>query len=330
VRATPLFRDAHRLASNELRYYVDELGQRLTALDELFGVTPSLRVAAREDELEEDAYPAYDELTGDELSRKPTRRFRARGGVARPTRPPASRDMLLAGVAEAMLLERALPELLDADAHAITIVMSRVGTTVDAGGLMIATEALGQPGWIDEAAFMDASGTIAPLGLPGTQTARKKIDARMPPGLTALAHEVALNSEMQRARDVVITLRGLFVRAALENEHGTWMIRAAAAEPDVVRVEIRPGASDPQAILRTHAAARRELDRVLEHGGALPPNPDVLLPVTRTLTYRPPLRPGETYGVEIEDFGTGWVDRGTARDLKTAIRRAWHLAWSRT
>nr|MBA3502437.1 hypothetical protein [Deltaproteobacteria bacterium] len=73
-----------------------------------------------------------------------------------------------------------------------------------------------------------------------------------------------------------------------------------------------------------------ELDRVLDHGGALPPNPDVLLPVTRTLTYRPPLRPGETYGVEIEDFGTGWVDRGTARDLKTAIRRAWHLAWSRT
>jgi hypothetical protein len=56
----------------------------------------------------------------------------------------------------------------------------------------------------------------------------------------------------------------------------------------------------------------------------------VLLPVTRTLTYRPPLRPGETFGVEIEDFGTGWVDRGTARDLQLAIRRAWHLAWSRT
>jgi len=52
--------------------------------------------------------------------------------------------------------------------------------------------------------------------------------------------------------------------------------------------------------------------------------------VTRTLTYRPPVRPGEPYGVEIEDFATGWVDRGTARDLASAIRRAWHLAWSRT
>nr|MDQ3370242.1 hypothetical protein [Myxococcota bacterium] len=82
-------------------------------------------------------------------------------------------------------------------------------------------------------------------------------------------------------------------------------------------------------VLTAHAAARRELERVLELGGALPPNPDVLLPVTRTLTYRPPLRSGEPYGVEIEDFGTGWVDRGTARDLGQAIRRAWHLAWSR-
>ena len=64
-------------------------------------------------------------------------------------------------------------------------------------------------------------------------------------------------------------------------------------------------------------------------GGALPPNPDALLPVTRALTYRPPLRPGDSYGVEIEDFSTGWVDRTTARDLETAIRRAWYLAWSK-
>jgi hypothetical protein len=108
------------------------------------------------------------------------------------------------------------------------------------------------------------------------------------------------------------------------------LIRAAAAEPDVFRVELRPGAgAKPEAVLAAHVAARVELDRVLEHGGALPPNPDVLLPVARTLTYRPPLRPGESFHVEIEDFGTGWVDRGTARDLTSAIRRAWHLAWSR-
>jgi hypothetical protein len=234
---------------------------------------------------------------------------------------------LLAAVAEALLLERALPELLDPDAHAVTVLLSRVGATADAGGLAIATLTLAQPMWIDEAAFMDATGAIAPLGLAGTE--RTKLDGRIPAGLATLAHDVAMHSELAKARDIALTLRGLFIRAALVNEHGTWMIRAAAAEPDIVRVEIRPGAGKPVELLRAHAAARKELDRVLEEGGALPPNPDVLLPVTRTLTYRPPLRPGETYGVEIEDFGTGWVDRGTARDLQQAIRRAWHLAWSR-
>ncbi|MCX5745001.1 MAG: hypothetical protein NT062_21140 [Proteobacteria bacterium] len=95
-------------------------------------------------------------------------------------------------------------------------------------------------------------------------------------------------------------------------------------------MEVRSGiARAPLDVLRDHAAARKELERVLEAGGPLPPNPDVLLPVTRTLTYRPPLRIGESFGVEIEDFATGWVDRGTARDLDVEIRRAWHLGWSR-
>ena len=91
--------------------------------------------------------------------------------------------------------------------------------------------------------------------------------------------------------------------------------------------------------MQAHIAARRELERVLDAGGPLPPNPDALLPVTRTLAYRPPLRPGESFPVEIEDFATGWVDRGTVRTLAgeggsftilpLAIRRAWYLAWSR-
>jgi len=314
-------------AHGELSYYLDELGQRIAALAELFGVGSTLR--QHDDEHE----PMYDHRI-DTLSARTgdarERRFRMRGsGGPRPARPPASRDALLAGIAEALLIERALPTLLDPDAHVVTVLMSRVGTTADAGGIEIAASALAQPGWLDEGAFLDATGAIhvlsaAQLGTPATR--------KLPPALAALARDVARSnpSSIANARDVVLVLRGLFVRAALENEHGTWMIRAAASEPDVIRVELRPGASlKPEAVLRVHVAARTELDRVLEHGGALPPNPDVLLPVARTLTYRPPLRPGESYHVEIEDFGTGWVDRGTARDLGSAIRRAWHLAWSR-
>ena len=280
VRSSSALAAARSAATGELAYYVDELQQRLAALEALLGATPA---RAHDD----------DDDTDDDVPR--IRRAK------RPTRPPASRDALLAGIAEALLIERALPELLDPAAHAVTVLLSRIGTTADAGGVDIVARTLAQPSWFDEAALLDASG-VRPT---------KPSDS------------------LSAASDVVLVLRGLFVRAALANEHGTWMIRAAAAEPDVVRVEIRPGAASPQAVLRAHVAARKELERVLEHGGPLPANPDVLLPVTRTLTYRPPLRPGEAYGFEIEDFGTGWVDRGTARDLATAIRRAWHLAWSR-
>jgi hypothetical protein len=220
---------------------------------------------------------------------------------ARATRPPAHRDAVIAGIAEALLLERALPELLDPDAHAVTCVLSQIGATQTAHGVAIVSRALASDGWLDDAAAHGADGAIAPLPAAGTAI-----------------------------RDAAITLRGLFVRAALANDHGTWMIRATAAEPDVVRVELRSGIAGSAAdLLRAHLAGRRELDRVLEVGGALPPNPDSLLPVTRTLTYRPPLRPGDSYGVEIEDFSTGWVDRGTARDLAAAIRRAWYLGWSK-
>ncbi|MDX2089946.1 MAG: AAA family ATPase [Kofleriaceae bacterium] len=302
VHASELLARAKAEATGELRYYVDELHQRLTALDELLRNKP----APHHDDLDDEPlYEDHIEETGAARGRIVRMRTRAPG---RPVRPPASRDALLAGIAEVLLLERALPDLLDPDAHAVTVIVTRIGTTADAHGLGIVTQTLAQPAWLDDRAWVVAGGKL--LTVPPTQ-----LDS------STLYREV---------RDVACVLRGLFVRTALANEHGTWMVRAAAAEPDVIRVEVRAGANHkPDEVLRAHLAARAELERVLEHGGAMPPNPDVLLPVTRTLTYRPPLRPGEPYGVELEDFGTGWVDRGTARDLPSAIRRAWHLAWSR-
>jgi hypothetical protein len=144
----------------------------------------------------------------------------------------------------------------------------------------------------------------------------------MPKGLAELTPSL---------RDVAIVLRGLFVREALATDHGTWMLRASAAEPDIVRVELRGGMHAGGAVgtLEAHLAARKQLEQVLETGGALPPNPDVLLPVTRTINYRAPLRAGDTFYIELEDFGTGWVDRGHLKDIPHAVRRAWHLAWSR-
>jgi len=303
IRASPTYRRARARATGELSYYVEELDQRLAALGALLGAAP--RPGPRrspdtgDDDDDQDDH-IYEQRPVEKDDIRPTRWVRLRG-AAGAVRPPANRDAVVAGIAEALLIERALPELLDPDAHAVTAVISQVGATATAGGVAIVARAFATKAWLDDASALADGGTIA-----------------APP------------RDFAGVRDVALTLRGLFVRVALERDHGTWMIRATATEPDVVRVELRPGAGTPPGeVLRAHAAARKELDRVLEVGGALPPNPDALLPVTRTLTYRPPLRSGDSYGVEIEDFSTGWVDRGTARDLAAAIRRAWYLGWSK-
>ncbi len=289
VRDSRELAQAERGATGELRYYVDELGQRLTALDQLFGV-----VSPREPE------PSDEDDDDEDLRRSVKRKAK------KPVRTPATRDALIAGIAEALLIERALPTLLDPDAHAATVTISRIGTSMEAGGIFAVVHSLAQPAWLDEAAFVDDR----------TQQVKP-----MPKGLPDLTPSV---------RDVVLVLRGLFVREAIATDHGTWMLLASAAEPDIVRVEARGGALGAVATLRTHLAARAELERVLDAGGALPVNPDVLLPVTRTINYRAPLRPGDSFQIELEDFATGWLDRTVISDIPRAVRRAWHLAWSRT
>jgi ATP-dependent Clp protease ATP-binding subunit ClpA/ATP-dependent Clp protease ATP-binding subunit ClpC len=295
VEQAPALAAARATAQGEVRYYVDDLIARVAALGELLHprVTPATAPIDREVEDE------YDD-DGVRMERPKKRAHAA------PGRPAPSRDALLAGIAEALLIDRALPQLLDPDAHAVTMILSRIGSTASAGGLQRVASAFAHAQWLDEGAHAQTGAPIA----SDPSTARTTV------GPTTT--------------DVCMILRGLFVREALGGEHGTWMVRAAAAEPDMIRVEVRSGArTSAMETLRAHFAARAELERVLEHGGLLPPNPDVLLPVTRTLTYRAPLRGGEPYHVEMEDFSTGWVDRGNYRDVATAIRRAWHLAWSR-
>jgi ATP-dependent Clp protease ATP-binding subunit ClpA/ATP-dependent Clp protease ATP-binding subunit ClpC len=296
VRASRMMATAASEASGELRYYVDELGQRLDALEQLFGGPASSHARARPDDGDDDDH------------HRPVRKR-----TARP-RTPASRDALISGIAEALLIERGLPSLLDPDAHAASVMISRVGS-VQADGLVQVTQVFAhQPAWFESGVHADHAGEVGPV-IVGTGKSKSTYDE--------------WQKFWRARRDVCITLRGLFVREALAAEHGTWMVRAATAEPDVLRVEIIPGGRPAADVMKDHLARRREFDRILEHGGALPPNPDVLLPVTRTINYRAPLRPGDSTHVEIEDFATGWIDRGLVKDIPTAVRRAWNLSWSR-
>jgi ATP-dependent Clp protease ATP-binding subunit ClpC len=316
VRASGAIARAKASATGELRYYVDELEQRVAVLAEMFGMREPAHMPDPVDRDEDE--PMYHERVQDLGSYRPGRVIRVRmRSNPKTARPPVARDALMSGIAEALLLERALPRLLDPDEHAITVLFSRIGATADAGGMLVATQTIAQPAWVEAAASVDTDGIgkVAPSDFEyGSNYTR----------------DHGRKARLLVARDVAIQMRGLFVRTALESEHGTWMVRSAAAEPDVIRVEIRGGIrGTAEDVLGEHVAARKHLERVLEEGGALPPNPDSLLPVTRTVTYRAPLRQGESYHVEMEDFATGWVDRGNHRTLAAAIRRAWYLAWSR-
>ncbi len=300
VRSSGALTRARERVSGELRYYVDELDLRVTALEQLFGKSPARVARSVEDE------------DDDEHLNLRTPRKLSRGA---PARPPASRELVLAGIAEALLIERALPRLEDPDAHAATLVFSRIGS-LKGDGLVAVTQVFAHEGsqWFDSGAHADENGEIGTIGLgkgKGSFDDWQKF--------------------WRGRRDVAIVVRGLFVREALHGDHGTWMLSAAGAEPDIVRVEVRSGGAVPATeVLKQHVAARRAVERALEEGGALPPNPDALLPVTRTITARSPLffwpKP---FDIDLEDFSTGWADRTTVKDVATAVRRCWHLGWSR-
>ena len=287
--------------TDDLRYYVDELEQRLDRA----------RAAARRARP-----PRAKRARGRAIER---RRGTDRGDTRRegrvrtrgPTRgrPPAGRDALIAAIAEALLIERALPTLLDPDAHAVTIILSRIGARPRPSGLGRACRSRRRrAGRRRRGGSTDGAATST----EAAAAVAARHESRTGRGRQIRSEARADDWRVGAARDVALVLRGLFVRAALAHDHGTWMLRAHGAEPDVMRVEVRPGApATPEDVLRAHRRGRAALERALEEGGALPPNPDVLLPVTRTLTFaRRRARRRARTSVEIEDFATGWVDRG--------------------
>ena len=127
---------------------------------------------------------------------------------------------------------------------------------------------------------------------------------------------------------IVLVLRDLLIYPAIAPEHGCHVVQSLTGEPDLLRIEVRPGGADPDAVLAAHLAARAAFDAAALAGHALPPNPDRLLPVARVLSYRSPLRPGESFRVELEDFTTGWVATVDMASVAAVVMRAMELRWS--
>ena len=167
---------------------------------------------------------------------------------------------------------------------------------------------LAQPAWFDEARSSTVGTGVRPIGK------------------RARACDAPLSN------DIVLVLRGLFVREALAGEHGTWMSCARRPpSPTSCASRFAPArAHSATEALKAHIAARRELERVLDAGGALPPNPDALLPVTRTLdlSRRRCAAASRLTSRSRTSRPAGSIAARCATSRR-AVRRAWHLAWSR-
>jgi hypothetical protein len=193
------------------------------------------------------------------------------------------------------------------------VIVSRVGHgrsgatgAIDPIGLLM--PALARNGWVDSAAVRLRDG----------RTFRRVGDAAAP-----WVRNLAPGAEV-----MVIVLRDLVVFPAVAGEHGCHVVQSLTGEPDLIRIEVRPGGADADRVLADHLAARDDFDAAARAGKPLPANPDRLLPVVRALSYRSPLRPGESFRVELEDFTTGWVATVDMASIAAVVMRAMELRWS--
>ncbi|MBK9032458.1 MAG: AAA family ATPase [Myxococcales bacterium] len=282
------------------RYFVERYADELEELrTTLVGRRPRAR-RAEYDEHDLEAWPRSElrEREHGASGKREPRRYDPRSGDRAP-RAQASQPALVAALARAELLLRHAGDLADPDAHVVTLLVTPVGV-VGSGARPL--------GW----GLLEALRAVADQAMVRGKDGRID-DYRAP----AIGH-------VQRA----FVVREVFARAAFTPEHGTHFFQSLTDEPEVYRVEVRPGAHELVPLLRAHAAALAAFEEAQAAGVAGPPNPEALLPAVRTLTYAAGARPGEAFVADVEDFVLGLATRVTAPSLAEVVRALWHVRWS--
>jgi ATP-dependent Clp protease ATP-binding subunit ClpC len=272
------------------RYWFDVHRARL---DDLHRWLESNRAGGAPDPelIEADSFGSYETVAG-------KRRRRLRASDVTPARDHAGKEELLSRIAEACFLVRCAPLLVDPGAHDGWVELLRLGRG-------------------DEGAFAARRREL----LDWT------IEAYRATGLVEDAVPAPDGSP-----HVLLRVSGLFARAAFAGEVGCTIWRSPAAEPQVVRLRLLDANAEAAAssLFESHRRQLGEFEQALEAGAEpLPENPERLLPAVRTLAFQPPLRPGEVFPVDLEDFRLGQIATVHATSPLQIFEQLWWLSLSR-
>lgn len=289
---------------NELWYYADVYKDRVIALRDWFeNRTPRTKKHAR-----------HDPDTPIERVNK------------------ASKETLLARMAEACFLAENEHRVADPRAHVAWIEILRVGHGRDTKHFESGVHGLVE--WMSEWLFEAGSTGDGGSRHEGMLDA---VAVRFPDGKIRHWQGPRCGFEATEALDrrpvqVVMKMVGLGALETFRGEHGCHIWRSLANEPEIVRVRVWGGDIDGKVrqVILDHLDGVRAFEQALEAGvEPLPPNPEALMPAVRTLQFRPPLRPGVVFPVDVEDFHTSYSASLNVRSLRDALRMLFWLRKSK-
>jgi len=288
-------------ATGTARFYADTYDNRVSALWDWY----SEQRRRRPDPEPSDAH-ARTPKGESEVGRRP-RRVDRRSSTRRA--PPATRDVMLDRIAEACTLARNVDQV-TRGRHDTWVELLRVGTrggatTSEPGLLEWMTDAYLRGGLVERTGVRFVDGAI---------TEKEKVES-----LADFA-----SKRERRPVQVMLYASGLFSHELFLGDQGSHIWRSFTEEPEIVRVRVFSTRKRTTAreLLGEHLGKVKGFEAALEEGRKrLPVNPERLLPTTRVLTFRPPLRPGEGFPVEIEDFHLGWAGTLNVSSIGQALDR---------
>lgn len=280
------------------------------------------------EQLELDRFPRERMNEGGDVPARHRRPSRTRRRFDRrqfsPNLPLRERQTMLRAIAEVWFLERAIAEAEDPSQHAVFLELSRVGSPQTRG--RFATFGGGLFAALVQAYATDGRGDVEGWAVlsrgenAGAEVIARRSADEHPPD----ERSVEAWAREQHVEVVVLQLVGPSVREFFAGETGSQVLESLGGGHEIVRVRalpVAPGDTPESQLARTHRQ-RAAFTSALEHGDALPTNPDAMLPIVRRFRLEE-ARAGRPRSIEVEDYPLSHVSSHKTRDLASILPLLW-------